>query len=645
MYKFSTVLLLIFSTFLLFQPSYSQSDEDCLACHGEKDFYTEDEEGRQISLFTDTSLINQSVHQGFECVTCHSGVQAEMHETKPEKVDCSICHDQVTERYLQGIHGKRYSQKMRDAPGCADCHGTHEIKASDDSDSKTNRVNIPLLCGECHSNARSLGGTIDTLGPTPLYLRSVHGKLLKEGLTEILVCTDCHQSHEVKSCLDKNSLCFKTKITKLCGICHPDEKENFEKDVHGKALESGILSAPACLDCHGSHLIESKTQKTSTIYPPNITRFTCAKCHSEEKKAPRYGVISKKTTKFMDYYHGSTSEAGDPEAPSCASCHGNHNIKTSSDPESFTHKANLAQTCGRCHHGAGENFVKGSVHIQPRTKKDLGVYWIRRIYLVLIALVIGGMVLHNLAIMFRYVVQRFKQSKKGEIIRFNTTEILQHIVLLASFTTLVFTGFAFRYPDFFVFSWMTGSPEAMAFRGLLHRIAGVVFLILCVYNLFYIFGTKRGKQQLMSIFPTPKDVTMAVRNILYHLCVISEKPKFSHYDYSEKAEYWALVWGAVVMGGTGIILWFENFFLGFMPIWLWDIFKWIHFFEAVLATLAILVWHFFFVFLEPEIYPVNFSMLTGRITEEDFKEKHSLEYERMKEEERKEEERKEEKEE
>ncbi|KPL03039.1 MAG: hypothetical protein AMJ90_04250 [candidate division Zixibacteria bacterium SM23_73_2] len=638
MYKFSTILLLIFSTFLLFQPAYSQTDEDCLICHGEKDFATEDEEGKPVSLYTDISLLAQSVHQGFGCVTCHSGVEAEMHEEKPEKADCSICHDQVTDRYFKGIHGKRYSQKMKGSPWCTQCHGAHDIKASEDPDSKTSRLNLPELCGECHTRAKSLGGEADLMGPIPLYLQSVHGKLLKEGMEDILVCSDCHQSHEVRSCLDENSLCFKTKVLELCGSCHPDEKEKLEDDVHGRSLESGILSAPACLDCHGAHLILSKNDVRSSTYPPNVTKFTCAKCHSQEHKGPEYGIISKKTTKFLDYYHGSLSEAGNPQAPGCADCHGSHQIRLSSDPESFTHKANLAQTCSRCHPGAGENFVKGSIHLQPRTKKDLGVFWVRRIYLVLIVLVIGGMLLHNLAILFRSVVQRFKESSKGEIIRFNTAEIIQHIILLTSFTTLVFTGFAFRYPDFFLFSWMTGSPEAMAFRGILHRIAGVIFLILCVYNLFYILSTKRGKQQLRSIFPTPRDATHAIQNILYHLCLIREKPKFSHYDYSEKAEYWALVWGAVVMGGTGIILWFENFFLGFMPIWMWNIFKWIHFFEAVLASLAILVWHFFFVFLEPEIYPVNFSMLTGRISEEEFKEKHTAEYEQMKKEETKEDE-------
>lgn len=630
--RYFKILVLIFWFFLLFKPTYSQTNEECLACHGEKDFYTEDEEGRKISLYTDISLIDQSVHQGFECVTCHSGVLAEMHETKPEKVKCGNCHDQATESYFRGIHGKRYSQKMKGSPWCTDCHRTHNIKSFNDSDSKTNRVNLPFLCGECHNVTKSLGGVIDTLGPAKQYKRSVHAKLLKEGLTEVVVCTDCHGSHEVKSCLDENSLCFKTKITELCGGCHPDEKEEFKKDVHGKALESGILSAPSCLDCHGAHLIESKGEKTSAIYPPNITKYTCAKCHSEEKKSPRYGVASKRVTKYIDYYHGAISQAGDPEAPSCASCHGNHNIRPSSDLKSFTHKANLAQTCGKCHKGAGENFAKGSVHIEPKTKKDLGVFWVRRIYLVLIALVIGGMLLHNLAIMLRYVVKRFKESSKGEIIRFTTSEILQHIVLLVSFTILVYTGFAFRYPDFFIFSWLTNSPEAMAFRGLLHRIAGVVFLALCVYNLLYILLSKRGRQQLKAIFPTPDDIILAIRNILYHLGV-GEKPKFNHYDYSEKAEYWALVWGAMVMGATGIILWFENFFLGFMPKWLWDIFKWIHFFEAVLASLAILVWHFFLVFLEPEIYPINFSMLTGRLTKKEFEEKHTLEYERMKEEE------------
>ena len=86
------ILILVF--FLIFcSLVFAQTDEECLDCHGEKDFTTTDESGREISLFVEYPLLVGSVRGGFERVTCHSGVLAEPHDTKPEKVDCPTCHD------------------------------------------------------------------------------------------------------------------------------------------------------------------------------------------------------------------------------------------------------------------------------------------------------------------------------------------------------------------------------------------------------------------------------------------------------------------------------------------------------------------------------------------------------------------------
>lgn len=89
--------------------------------------------------------------------------------------------------------------------------------------------------------------------------------------------------------------------------------------------------------------------------------------------------------------------------------------------------------------------------------------------------------------------------------------------------------------------------------------------------------------------------------------------------------------GAVIMSATGFVMWFENYSLQYMPRWVLNVCKAIHFYEAILATLAILVWHMFFVMFEPDIYPVNLSMLTGKITAKELKEKHPLEFEKLKE--------------
>ncbi len=253
-------------------------------------------------------------------------------------------------------------------------------------------------------------------------------------------------------------------------------------------------------------------------------------------------------------------------------------------------------------------------------------------YTLLIILIIGGMLFHNALDMLRHVIRKYKESTKGEILRFALLERIQHIVTFATFTVLAYTGFVLKFPDLFLFSWIANSAAAMGMRALVHRIAGVIFIALCFYNLYYMLLTARGREQLKAIFPVLEDLKQAIQNLLYKTRLSRNKPHFDRFDYGEKAEYWALVWGGLVMITTGLILWFPNFFLGFMPKWLLDVSKAIHFYEALLASSAIVVWHFYFVFFSPEVYPVNWGMLTGRITEEDLEEKHPAEYNRLREE-------------
>jgi cytochrome b subunit of formate dehydrogenase len=98
----------------------------------------------------------------------------------------------------------------------------------------------------------------------------------------------------------------------------------------------------------------------------------------------------------------------------------------------------------------------------------------------------------------------------------------------------------------------------------------------------------------------------------------------------EKAEYWALVWGAIIMTATGAVMWFDNYFIGIFTKLGWDIARTIHYYEAWLATLAIIVWHFYFVIFNLDAYPMNAAWFTGKITEEMMEEDHPLELRRIK---------------
>src|SRR5262249_56272866 len=107
------------------------------------------------------------------------------------------------------------------------------------------------------------------------------------------------------------------------------------------------------------------------------------------------------------------------------------------------------------------------------------------------------------------------------------------------------------------------------------------------------------------------------------------KPKIARFGYAEKAEYWAVIWGTFIMGLTGLMIWFKIGVFGFLARWWIDIALAIHFYEAVLATLAIIVWHFYHVIFDPDVYPVNFAFIDGRMSENLFKEEHELAFEQM----------------
>lgn len=620
-------LLLIF---LVSPKALAQSVDDCMMCHSDESLTKEDSTGKEISLLVDQSAFEQSVHGMFSCMDCHQDIEADIHETTPELVNCGMCHAEENELYRAGYHGQRRLEGDADAPTCGDCHGYHDIRGVDDPEDDAYRGNQPRICAQCHTQVR-LVSKYHIAAPTPyeVYVQSVHGKALEDGNLEAAVCYDCHGSHDLRPAFDPASYVYRTNVPSMCGGCHPSEEEEYSQDVHGSAVKGGVADAPVCTDCHSTHAINSSSDETSSTFPANISKFTCVHCHSRESVLERYGYVTQRVSANLDMYHGVRSRAGDIEAASCVSCHTSHNIRSEEDPLSSTHKANRPQTCGKCHEGAGVHYAEGSIHIVPTSKKDIGVWWVRRIYLTLIVVTIGGMLLHNAVIMIRYARERYREAKSGRVIRWTSTEVLWHFLLFISFVTLIITGFAFRFPDAWWSSWMTHSATAFEARGVAHRVAGVVFIGLFVFALLRSGFTRHGRRQILAKLPAPSDVKSLIQNILYSLGLSSKHPEFDRYDYTEKAEYWALMWGGFVMIITGFPLWFETFFLGFMPKWLLDISKAIHYYEAMLATLAIVVWHFFYMFLHPENYPINFTALTGTMTEEEYMEKHPLDYERM----------------
>jgi cytochrome b subunit of formate dehydrogenase len=217
-------------------------------------------------------------------------------------------------------------------------------------------------------------------------------------------------------------------------------------------------------------------------------------------------------------------------------------------------------------------------------------------------------------------------------LRMTLNERFQHLNLFINFTILVITGFALKYPEAFWVSPITDVPLGMTFRGFLHRLSGVATVTLGGYHLLYLAFTERGRGIIKDMIPGLKDAVDLWETLKNNFFINrpAKEIKMGRFNFREKFEYLGLIWGTAVMTGTGFILWFKTEWLAYFPMWSYDVARAIHFYEAILATLTIIVWHFYSVVWNPEVYPMSWAWITGELTEHEMKLEHGIELEKIK---------------
>ncbi len=615
-------------------------DADCLACHSDSTL-TAEHNGKTIGLYVDQKQLKHSIHGSlFACVDCHKDVTSLAHEKTPEKVTCGQCHAKAQAAYDHSTHanaGKTNGGTIGTAPAatCGDCHGNaHYVTGAGDPKAPISHGNIPVTCGRCHGQKFLMESNGQTAQPFLSYQDSVHGHAVENGSSKAAVCTDCHGSHSILPPNQQASPISKFNVPATCGKCHTDIQKTFMSSIHGQGIAQGNKLAPDCTDCHGIHSIKQHNDPNSPVAPANVSRDSCARCHQGVRLSQEFGLPGQRVSSYFDSYHGLAAQGGSLVAANCSSCHGVHDILPSTDPHSSVNHANLGATCGQCHKGVTQKFTLTRVHTQDGNagggsgSSDIGttaVRWVRMIYVPLIIIVIGLMALHNLIIWRRKLSDR-RKAHNLMVVRMTPNQRGQHIVLFVSFILLVITGFALKFPESW-FAHLLGMSERL--RSVLHRVAGVALIAAGIYHVLYLAAVRDGRRLLRDLAPRPSDLRDAFTAMLYYLGLRSQKPAFGRFSYAEKAEYWALVWGTALMGLTGVMMWAKVWVGDLFARWWVDIATSIHFYEAILATLAILVWHFYQVFFDPDVYPMNGAWWDGKMPADHYREEHELDTETL----------------
>lgn len=298
--------------------SLSAQERRCALCHGKKELKGKTAEGKERSLYVNEAVLEASTHGKLACVDCHADAIELPHGKRLKKVNCGACH----------YRGRSFSQ----------------------------------------------GPSIDY----SLYRDSVHAKERQKGNMKAPDCAGCHGSHDVLSHNDIRSPGYKVNIPeKMCGKCHEKALGEYKRSVHSAFSSKGDVNLPVCSDCHTEHGMKRTADPSSTVYATNIVAM-CVKCHGDVSRMQKYGKKTEEVESYYESFHGVATKFGEKHIAHCASCHSYHQIMARDDPGSSVNVKNLPATCGqpKCHPGATDNFAKGKVHFNPKSKDSGIIYWV-----------------------------------------------------------------------------------------------------------------------------------------------------------------------------------------------------------------------------------------------------------------------------
>ncbi len=608
-----------------------------------------DEPSTRPALYIAPGALAGSVHAQITCVECHQDAARLPHEPKLNLRTCATaCHADAAKAFPTGAHAEALARGDPLAPTCASCHGGHNILALSDQKSPQHRLNSIFLCAECHE--RHLHDTPAGYNPRAniaAYLQSAHGRAIAQsGLVAAPTCADCHTAHAVHPVSDPSSPVNRANIDTTCGRCHVGILAIFQKSLHGRLVAEGDARAPVCTDCHTSHEIIQPDKVAFKL----ASGDRCGACHQD------------RIEHYRETFHGKALALGQSNVAACYDCHGHHDIVPIADPSSRLYGAAKLETCRQCHPSAGPKFI-GYIAHADHTNRELypALYWT---FVAMTALVIGTFLFfgaHTILWFARSAVLYFRDrrafrdmkiraaSDEETFVRFRPFERFLHVLVMTSFLLLVATGMPLK---FYYTGWARelvrwiGGLEAAA---QLHRLGAIITF---AYFALHIGSLARAayrdrarfKDEVTGKFRPRKFLGVMFGPDLPYPHVQDFKdwwahqkwffgkgprPQFDKWTYWEKFDYLAVFWGVAVIGISGLVMWFPEFFTRVLPGWTINLALIVHSDEALLAAGFIFAFHFFNVHFRPEKFPIDSVIFSGRISKTEMLHERKRWYDRL----------------
>lgn len=591
----------------------------------------------------------------------------------PSDARCLGCHDDPTLKNADGrslaVAAAAFTGSAHHGLGCVDCHkdaasvrhprqalgavpvevcaGCHQEDLERLKGSVHGWQSVsPATCAGCHgdphavlnhrnpNNSMSAVNQVRNCGQCHRsmmqgYLSSEHARaLFVSGLVSAPACTDCHGSgHEIQPPTAAAAATSHARIPQTCGSCHAGILSRWRDSAHGALWTHGDKNGPVCTTCHQAHAVKPpQSAAMRQAFPGD-----CGDCHSRYYES------------FRDTLHAKATMLGETAAAMCSDCHTAHQNLPAADPRSSVNPARLATTCGRCHQGqVTASFLTFDPHADPgNPSRNPYLHWVWLLMTLLLLGVFGFFGLHDVLWLQRTVVGKLRgeyrevQPGSGRYVRrFTTTQIWVHVTVVVSFLVLAATGLPLKYASA---RWapglmaLWGGPHS---AGIFHRIAAVVtfgYFGFHVLSALYQMIVRHERGYLWgprSMVPQLSDVRDFAANVGYFL-YLRPRPQFDRWTYWEKFDYLAVFWGVAIIGLTGLMLWFPGVFTHFLPGWTLNAAYIAHSDEALLATGFIFLFHYFHTHLRPESFPMDTVIFTGRMSLERFAKERPLEYRRL----------------